>query len=38
MPAPHVCSARGLDIEGCAAVVVVIAMTSSLFNTWSRFS
>jgi hypothetical protein len=33
-----VCSARGLDLEGCAALVVVVAMTSSLVNTWSRFS
>lgn len=33
-----ICSVRGLDLEGCAALVVVVAMTSSLVNTWSRFS
>jgi hypothetical protein len=32
-----VCSIRGLDLEGCAALVVVVAMTSSLVNAWSRF-
>lgn len=32
------CSIRGLDVEGCAALVVVVAMTSSLVNNWSRFS
>lgn len=33
-----VCSVRGLDIEGCTALVVVVAVASSLVNTWSRFS
>jgi len=33
-----VCSVRGLDLEGCAALIVVVAMTSSLVNAWSRFS
>ncbi len=33
-----VCSVRGLDVEGCAALVVVVAVTSSLVNNWSRFS
>jgi hypothetical protein len=33
-----VCAVRGLDLEGCAALVVVVAMVSSLVNTWSRFS
>ncbi len=33
-----VCSVRGLDLEGCAALAVVVAMASSLGTTWSRFS
>lgn len=33
-----VCSVRGLDLEGCAALVIVVAMTRSLVNAWSRFS
>jgi len=33
-----VCSARGLDLEGCAALVIVVAMARSLVNAWSRFS
>lgn len=33
-----VCSVRGLDLEGCAALVVIVATMSSLSNTWSRFS
>jgi hypothetical protein len=33
-----VCSVRGLDLEGCAALVIVVAMASSLVNAWSRFS
>ncbi|HEX8795262.1 MAG TPA: hypothetical protein VF765_30145 [Polyangiaceae bacterium] len=33
-----VCSTRGIDVEGCAALLVVIAMASSLFGAWSRFS
>lgn len=33
-----VCSVRGLDVEGCAALVVFFAVASSLVNTWSRFS
>ena len=33
-----VCAVKGLDLEGCAALVIVIAVTSSLVNTWSRFS
>jgi hypothetical protein len=32
------CSTRGLDAEGCAALLVVVAMARSLVNTWSRFS
>jgi hypothetical protein len=32
------CSVRGLDLEGCAAVVIVVAMVRSLVNAWSRFS
>lgn len=32
------CSMRGLDLEGCAALVIVIAMVRSLVNAWSRFS
>jgi hypothetical protein len=33
-----VCSVRGIDLEGCAALVVVVVAVSSLVNTWSRFS
>ena len=33
-----VCAVRGLDVEGCAALVIVVAMGRSLVNTWSRFS
>jgi hypothetical protein len=32
------CTARGLDLEGCAALVIVVAMVRSLVNAWSRFS
>jgi hypothetical protein len=32
------CSVRGLDLEGCAALVVLVAMVRSLVNAWSRFS
>jgi hypothetical protein len=32
------CSVRGLDLEGCAALVIVVAMVRSLVNAWSRFS
>jgi hypothetical protein len=32
------CSVSGLDLEGCAALVIVVAMTRSLVNNWSRFS
>lgn len=33
-----ICSVRRLDFEGCAALLVVVAMTSSFVTTWSRFS
>jgi hypothetical protein len=33
-----VCAVKGLDLEGCAALVIVVAVVSSLVNTWSRFS
>ena len=32
------CAVRGLDLEGCAALVIVIALVRSLVNAWSRFS
>jgi len=32
------CSVGQLDLEGCAAVVIVVAMARSLVNAWSRFS
>jgi hypothetical protein len=32
------CTVRGLDLEGCAALVIVVAMVRSLVNAWSRFS
>jgi hypothetical protein len=33
-----VCSARGLDVEGFAAVVVLMGAVSSFTLAWSRFS
>ncbi len=33
-----VCAVRGLDLEGCAAVVIVVAAVRTLANDWSRFS
>lgn len=32
------CSVRGVDIEGWAALVIVVAVARSLAHTWSRFS
>ena len=33
-----VCSVRGLDVEGFMALTVVVAVTTSFANHWSRFS
>jgi len=33
-----ICAARGLDLEGCAALVIALAMARSLVSAWSRFS
>jgi hypothetical protein len=32
------CAIRGLDLEGCAALLIAVALVRSLVNAWSRFS
>ncbi len=32
------CAKRGLDLDGCLAVTVLIGAVSALINAWSRLS